>query len=109
MSQRKFDRAPFNGSVALCRQRSAVVVRPSNIGGGGILVSAPEALPTRTLLTLHIALPGEARGFTVMGRVVRSAAQELAVEFVGLMPSQRGRLEAYVQAHRSTVPQSRAG
>ena len=107
MPRRQFDRAGFQGSVALCRQRSAVVVRPKDIGGGGILVTAPEQLPPRALLTLHIALPGEKRGFTVMGRVVRAMGADVAVEFVGLMPSQREQLEAYVHA-RSDVQLARA-
>lgn len=109
MSQRRFERAPFQGSVALCRQRSAQVVRPRDIGGGGIRVNPSQPLAPRTLVTLHITLPGEPRGFTVMGRVVRALGDDVAVEFLGMLPSQRSRVDAWVRANNTQVQQTRAG
>lgn len=96
-SQRKADRTTFEGPVAICRNKDAQVVRPHNLGAGGIYLTAPEALPVKSLVTLRIALPGQG-GLTVLGRVVRAAAKEVAVEFLGLLPSQRARLENYVRA-----------
>ncbi len=102
MSQRKSDRTSFGGPVALCRNKEAQVVRPHNLGAGGIYLTSPQPLPVKSLVTLRIAIPGEG-GLTVLGRVVRSMAQEVAVEFLGLLPSQRARLDAYVRSVQAQV------
>lgn len=105
--QRQFPRAPFNGSIALCRERTPRVVQSENIGAGGVLLSADEVLPARSLVTLRINM-ADGGGFTVMGRVVRSHAMRgsMAVEFVDILPMQRARLDAYVASRSGHARQA---
>ena len=73
------------------------MVQSANIGAGGVLLTTDEPLPPRSLLTLRINMP-EGGGFTVLGRVVRTAEAQrtMAVEFVDILPRERARLDAYV-------------
>lgn len=103
MTKRRFERAPFQGEVAICRNREALPVRGRDVGAGGILFEAPEPLALKSLLTLHVVLPGDGRGLTVMGRVVRAAGPLAAVEFVGIMPSQQERVRQLVASNAAAA------
>jgi hypothetical protein len=102
--QRKAARARFTQQVLLCRGRETVALDAQDISTAGVFVRDNGALNTRALLTLRVALPGH-KAFTVMGRVThqhKGHVDGVGVEFLGIMPAQRQRIEAYV-AHAVTA------
>lgn len=102
---RRFPRAQFGGSVAVCRQRQAQVVTPEDISAGGVLLTLADTPNPQAVLTLHITLPGLRRGFTVLGRVRRVLPDQrrAAVEFLDILPSWRAMLNHYVHQQHPTA------
>lgn len=98
--KRRFPRAPFNGSLAVCQGREATLVAAVDVGGGGVRFRTDAALAARSVVTLRVVLPGATAGLTVLGKVVRRAetpqGAEVAVEFLDLLPTQRERILAHV-------------
>ncbi|MEW5851626.1 MAG: PilZ domain-containing protein [Myxococcota bacterium] len=101
--QRKSERAPFRGTVALCRQRTPRLVATENIGTDGIFLRVDEQLTERSLVTLRINVPGET-GFTVMGRVIHrdDELSGVGVEFLDILPRDRARIHAYLTRARNS-------
>ncbi|MBI5495939.1 MAG: PilZ domain-containing protein [Deltaproteobacteria bacterium] len=92
MSRRAFERAAFQGKVAICRKRDAVVAVGRDVGAGGMLLETPEPLPARSFLTLRVVFAADRWAVTVLGRVLRSEGRRAAIEFLGLKPSERAHI-----------------
>jgi hypothetical protein len=72
------------------------------ISPNGLFLRSPEVLPEGTLLTLRLSLPGAARRFTVLGRVVHvvlggaTLRRGMGVHFLDIAPRDRDLILTYV-------------
>lgn len=100
--QRRFERAPYAGTVAVWKDRQPHLVRARDLSAGGVFLDVEEAFHEGSLLTLRLGLPGE-NGFTVLARAVRNCLggaqlpqRGVAFEFIDIMPRDRSRVDRYV-------------
>jgi c-di-GMP-binding flagellar brake protein YcgR len=94
-------RVPYSGRVDYyCwdQRRSAEALE---ISADGIFLRSSEVLPEGSLITLRLSLPGFARGFTVLGRVVHVVLggvvrrRGMGVHFLDIAPRDRDRILSY--------------
>jgi len=100
---RAFPRAPYAGAITYFewgKPREAVA---AGIGGNGVFLRTPEILPVGSFVTVRLALPGAAKPFTVLGKVVRVVRggtgltpNGIGVEFVDMAANQRKGVLDYI-------------
>ncbi|MBI5545072.1 MAG: PilZ domain-containing protein [Deltaproteobacteria bacterium] len=102
VEKRKQGRVPFTERVDYyCwdQRRSAEALE---ISADGIFLRSPDVLPEGSMLTLRVRLPGLARGFTVLGRVVHvvlggaALRRGMGIHFLDIAPRDRDCLASYV-------------
>lgn len=107
--QRQYPRAPFAGTVKLYQWDRPHTARALELSGGGILLSTEAPIGEGQMLTLRMSLPGCARAFTVLGKVVRTMRGGLlrpggiALRFLDIAACDRQSILDYV-AHRAPSP-----
>lgn len=88
--------------------KQITVTFTDEVGTGGLRLVMPQHLDTGALLMLRLELagPGEAEALLAAGRVAWSRREGghflVGVEFVGLRPEERERVEAFT--HAASVP-----
>jgi len=102
VEKRRHDRVPFTAKVDyFCwdKRKSADALE---ISPDGIFLRSQEVLPEGSMVTLRLALPGLARGFTVLGKVVHTVLgsalkrRGMGISFLDIAPADRDRILAYV-------------
>lgn len=107
--QRRFERAPFQGTVAWWKDRSPQQIAARDVSPGGLFLKTEDTMTPGALLTLRVALRGF-DGFTVLVKVVREQRGRwpfrkpgMAVSFVDIRPRDRDRLLSYVGGGASAM------
>lgn len=100
--QRKYPRAPLSGTVKVFEWNRPFQAGAEEISASGVFLRTTSVLPEGSMLTMRLSIPGLARAFTVLGRVVRTVrgsllrAPGLGVHFVDISDSDRRSLLDYV-------------
>ncbi|MGQ0503717.1 MAG: PilZ domain-containing protein [Myxococcaceae bacterium] len=101
-NSRKYPRAPLTGTVKFYEWNRPLAAEAAEISGSGIFVGTQAPIAEGALITLRLSLPGSSRGFTVLGRVVRTVRggmlrkAGLGVDFVDITPGDRRQILDYV-------------
>lgn len=101
---REYERTPLSGPVRYWDWDRVQQGQASEISGSGIFLKTRELLPEGAHVTLRLELPGQHRGMTVLGRVVRTvhggllAAAGMGIRFLDLSPSQRQLIQTFVES-----------
>ncbi|MBI3181454.1 MAG: PilZ domain-containing protein [Myxococcales bacterium] len=71
-NQRRYPRAPMSGEVKFYEWNRPFQADAAEISGNGLFLKTGSSLPEGSMLTLRLNIPGLARAFTVLGKVVRT-------------------------------------
>jgi hypothetical protein len=82
-----------------------VQTKTVDLGRGGLLAAAPYVAPAGAEATLDIEMPDDVPDVSARGRVVRTAPQGTAFEFLELDAAEADRLETIVIAVRRRIAQ----
>jgi Tfp pilus assembly protein PilZ len=99
---RKYPRAPLTGTVKFYEWNRPLSADVAEISGNGIFVRTDAVLSEGAMVTLRLAIPGAVRGFTVLGKVVRTVRggllrpPGLGIEFVDISAADRRSVLEYV-------------
>ncbi len=101
-NHRKYPRAPLTGTVKFYEWNRPVSADAAEISGNGIFVRTDVGVREGTLVTLRLAIPGVHKGFTVLGKVVRTVRggllkpPGLGIHFVDIASADRRSVLEYV-------------
>ncbi len=99
---RRYPRAPLTGTVKFYEWNRPLSADAAEISGNGMFVRTDAALAEGTLVTLRLSIPGAQKGFTVLGRVVRTVRGNrlkppgLGITFVDIASGDRRSVLEYV-------------
>jgi len=102
--KRSLSRVPFTGSVEYYCWDQRKIAEAQEISGDGLFLRTQEVLAEGSMLTLRLQLPGAAKAFTVLGRVVhvvlgsQTRRRGMGICFLDIAPSDRDAVLAYVAA-----------
>ena len=100
--QRKYSRAPLSGTVKFYSWDRPFQAGAEQISASGVFLRTTSELPEGSMLTMRLNIPGLAKAFTVLGRVVRTVRGNLlrtpglGVRFVDIADADRRSLVDYV-------------
>lgn len=102
IEHRKYPRAPLSGTVKFFEWNRPHQAAAAEISGNGVFLRTHSALGEGAMVTLRLSIPGLARPFTVLGKVVRTVRGSLlhpsgvGIEFVDIAPTDRRSIIDYV-------------
>jgi hypothetical protein len=100
--QRQNDRVPFAAKVDYFCWDQRKCADAQEISPDGIFLSSSDVLPEGSMVTLRFTIPGRARGFTVLGRVVHvvlgnpTLRRGMGISFLDIAPRDRDGILDYV-------------
>jgi uncharacterized protein (TIGR02266 family) len=101
-NNRKYPRAPLSGTVKFYEWNRPFQADASEISADGMFLKTEASLSEGAMVTLRLSIPGLARAFTVLGKVVRTVRGSLlrppglGVHFVDIAAGDRKSITDYV-------------
>ncbi len=99
---RQHPRVPLTGKVKFYDWNRPFHADAAEISANGMFLKTDVSLDEGAMVTLRLSIPGLARAFTVLGRVVRTVRGSLlkpsglAIRFLDIAAGDRGSIRAYV-------------
>lgn len=94
--KRKETRIPVDLWIEAARDGELYYQRASNLSVGGAFFVQTIPLPVGTRVSLKFELPGDAHELVCEGDIVSAKELGMGVQFVGLLPADRARIEKLI-------------
>ncbi len=99
---RQYPRAPLTGTVRFYEWNRPHQADAAEISANGMFLKTSSTLPEGSMVTVRVSIPGVARAFTVLGKVVRTVRGNLlrpggmGISFVDIAAADRRNIVEYV-------------
>lgn len=106
--KRKETRIPVDLWIEAEREGELYYQRAGNLSVGGAFFVQTIPLPVATRVSLKFTLPGDSHEIVCEGDIVSAKELGMGVQFVGLVPGDRARIEKLIARHQKANPEPKA-